>query len=88
MDPVAAHNLKVGVTGHHKAMPVEKFGGVQRLTKALKKVDHQGGDARLSRTDTLMISLQAKMATNRRLDAVTIQDFAFNSRTIQCRTAH
>ena len=36
MNPVASDNLKVGVTGHHKAMPVEKLGVIQRLIKGFK----------------------------------------------------
>ena len=80
MRAVAADDLDFPIVAHDDPVPVEQHVMCQRFGETFVEAHHHFGDAVLGRVDIACRRAQAELLTQRTLDALAPQDFAFNFR--------
>jgi hypothetical protein len=77
---VAADICYAGAPFQEHAVPGEKHLFGKRLGVRAIKIDHHLGDALLGGTHPAVVGLQTELSANRRLNACTVENFAFDLR--------
>src|SRR5437762_1649799 len=87
MRTVATDDVDAPATAHDHFVPCEHGLMRERAAEAFVEVHHHLGDAALGRRYPPSIDAKSELLAQGRLDAVAVEDFAFDFRGLECFVA-